>query len=89
MSKTILLKLDEPTYLAAEKICKRLKVTRNTYFHKAVRHYNALCFRKLLEREYGKASARLAASHLKYLKETELLEDFSDEVSEAGGVKDR
>jgi hypothetical protein len=89
MPKTISLKLDEPTYLTAEKIRKRLKVTRNAYFRKAISYYNALCFRKLLEREYRKASARLAASHLKYLKETELLEDFLDEVSEAGGVKDR
>ncbi len=89
MPKTISLKLDEPTYLAVEKIRKRLNLTRNAYFRKAVRHYNAFCYRKLLEREYGKASALLAASHLKYLKETELLEDFPDEVSEAGGVKDR
>jgi hypothetical protein len=29
------------------------------------------------EREYSKASQRLGAAHLEYLKETELLEDLS------------
>jgi len=79
MAKALSLKLDEPTYLAAEKIRKRLKVPRNTYLRKAVSHYNALYSRKLLEREYRKASRRLGASHLEYLKETELLEDLPDE----------
>ena len=50
MAKALSLKLDEPTFLAAEKIRKRLKVPRNTYLRKAVSHYNALYSRKLLER---------------------------------------
>jgi hypothetical protein len=79
MAKALSLKLDEPTYLAAEKIRKRLKVPRNTYLRKAVSHYNALYSRKLLEQEYRKTSRRLGASHLEYLKETELLEDLPDE----------
>ena len=79
MAKALSLKLDEPTYLAAEKIRKRLKVPRNTYLRKAVSHYNALYSRKLLEREYRKASRRLGASHLEYLKQTELLDDLPDE----------
>jgi hypothetical protein len=79
MAKALSLKLDEPTYLAAEKIRKRLKVPRNTYLRQAISHYNALYSRKLLEREYRKASRRLGASHLEYLKETELLEDLPDE----------
>ena len=79
MPKAISLKLDEPTYLTAEKIRKQLKVTRNAYFRKAVSHYNALCSRKLLEREYSKASRRLGSTHLEYLKEIEVLEDLSME----------
>jgi len=43
-----------------------------------VGHYNALYTRRLLEREYRKASRRLGASHLEYLKETELLEDLPE-----------
>ncbi|MEK7378424.1 MAG: hypothetical protein AABZ71_05940, partial [Candidatus Binatota bacterium] len=74
MAKAVTLKFDEPTYLAAEEIRKRLRLSRNAYFRKAVSHYNALYSRKLLEREYRKASRRLGAAHLEYLQETELLE---------------
>jgi len=79
MAKTVSLKLDESTYSKAEKIRKRLKLLRNTYIHKAISHYNSLCARKLLEREYGKASQRLGAAHFEYLKETELLEDLPED----------
>ncbi len=80
MAKAVTLKLDEPTYLAAEEIRKRLRLSRNAYFRKAVSHYNALYSRKLLEREYRKASRRLGAAHLEYLQETELLEDLPEDV---------
>ena len=76
MAKALSLKLDEPTYQEAEKIRKRLKLPRNAYIRKAVSHYNALYARKLLERDYRQASRRLGADHLKYLQETELLEDL-------------
>ena len=78
MAKAVTLKFDEPTYLAAEEIRKRLRLSRNAYFRKAVSHYNALYSRKLLEREYRKASRRLGAAHLEYLQETELLEDLPE-----------
>ncbi len=77
MAKALSLKLDESTYSKAEKIRKRLKLPRNTYIRKAISHYNSLYARKLLEREYSKASQRLGAAHLDYLKETELLEGCS------------
>jgi hypothetical protein len=80
MAKALSLKLDHLTYVEAEKIRKRLKLPRNTYIRKAVNHYNALYARKLLEREYRKASRRLGASHLEYLKETELLEDLPEDL---------
>lgn len=80
MAKALSLKLDDPTYLEAEKIRKRLKLPRNTYIRKAVSHYNALHARKLLEREYHKASRRLGAAHLEYLRETELLQDLPDDL---------
>lgn len=79
MAKAVTLKLDEPTYLEAEKIRKRLKLPLNTYIRKAIRHYNALYSRKLLEQEYRNASRRLGTSHLEYLKETELLEDLPED----------
>ena len=80
MAKAVTLKFDEPTYLAAEEIRKRLRLSRNAYFRKAVSHYNALYSRKLLEREYRKASRRLGAAHLEYLQETELLEDLPENL---------
>jgi hypothetical protein len=76
MAKTVSLKLDDPTYWEVEKIRKHLNLPRNTYIRKAISHYNSLCARKLLERDYSKASQRLGAVHLEYLKETELLEDL-------------
>lgn len=79
MAKTLLLKLYEPTYLEAEKIRKRLKLSLNTYIRKAIMHYNALYSRKLLEQEYRNASRCLGAIHLEYLKETELLEDLPND----------
>ena len=78
MAKTVSLKLDDPTYWKAEKIRKHLNLPRSTYIRKAISHYNSLYARKLLEREYSKASQRLGAAHLKYLKETELLEDLPE-----------
>jgi hypothetical protein len=80
MAKALSLKLDEPTYRDAEKIRKRLKLPRNTYIRKAVSHYNALYARKLLEQEYRRTSRRLAADHLQYLRETELLEDLPEDL---------
>ena len=79
MAKALSLKLDEKTYLEAEKVRKRLKLPRNTYIRKAVGHYNALYSRKLLGEAYREASRRLGASHLEYLKETELLEDLPED----------
>jgi hypothetical protein len=79
MAKTVSLKLDESAYSEAERIRKRLKLPLNTYIRKAISHYNSLNARKLLQREYGKASQRFAAAHLEYLKETELLEDLPED----------
>jgi hypothetical protein len=80
MAKTVSLKLDDRTYWNAEKIRKHLNLQRSTYIRKAISHYNSLYARKLLEREYSKASQRLGAAHLEYLKETELLEELPGDL---------
>ena len=80
MAKTVSLKLDDSTYPTAEKIRKQLNLPRSTYIRKAIRHYNFLYARKLLERDYSKASQRLGAAHIEYLKETELLEDLPGDL---------
>ena len=80
MAKVLPVKLDEKTYLVAEKIRKRLKLSQGTYLRKAVSHYNALYARKLLEREYRKASRRIGSAHLEYLKETEVLQDLPEDL---------
>ena len=41
---------------------------------------NSLYARKLIEGEFRKASRRLGAAHLEYLKETELLEDLPEDL---------
>lgn len=80
MAKALSLKLDEPTYREVEKIRKKLKLPRNTYIRKALSHYNALYARKMLERDYRNATRRLGATHLEYLRETELLEDLPEDL---------
>lgn len=80
MAKALSLKLDESTYLKAEQIRKRLKLPRSSYIRKAINHYNSLYSRKLLEREYRKASRRLGAAHIEYLREAELLEDLPEDL---------
>ena len=76
MAKALSLKLDDPTFRDAERVRKRLKLPRNLYIRKAVKHYNALYDRKLLDKEYRSASQRLGAAHLEYLRETEVLDDL-------------
>jgi uncharacterized membrane-anchored protein YhcB (DUF1043 family) len=49
---------------------------RNLYIRKALAHFNALYARKALAQDYQKSSQHLAAAHLAYLKETELLDDL-------------
>ena len=80
MAKALSLKLDDRTYQETEKIRRKLKLPRNTYFRRAISHYNALYARKQLEREYRNASRRLGAAHLEYLQETELLDDLPEEL---------
>jgi hypothetical protein len=80
MAKTVSLKLDDRTYWDAEKIRQHLNLPRSTYIRKAISHYNSLYARKLLEREYSKASQRLGSAHLEYLKETELLEELPGDL---------
>ena len=76
MSKVLSLKLDEATYHETETIRKRLNMPRNLYIRKALAHFNALYARKALAQDYQKSSQHLAAAHLAYLKETELLDDL-------------
>ena len=80
MAKAVSLKLDDRTYWAVEKIRKHLNLPRSAYIRKAITHYNSLYARKLLERDYSKASQRLGAAHLEYIRETELLEDLSGDL---------
>lgn len=82
MAKALSLELDDPTYRDAERVRRRLKLPSNLYIRKAVKHYDALYDRKLLEEEYRAASQRLGAAHLEYLRETELLEDLPELAEE-------
>jgi len=77
--QSALLKADEPTYLAAEKIRKKLKVPRTRTFAKQLSHYNALYAPETVGAEYRKASRRLGR-RTEYLRETELLEDLPIET---------
>jgi hypothetical protein len=79
MAKALSLKLDDETYRNTETVRRRLRLPRNTYLRKAISHYNALHERQWLAREYRTASRRLGAAHLRYLKETELLDDLPPE----------
>ena len=78
MSKVLSLKLDDAEFKETESIRKRLKLPRNTYIRKALDHFNALYVRKALKKEYQESSQKLAAAHLAYLQETELLDDLPE-----------
>ena len=73
--KTISLKMDELIFEDTEKILFVSKKPRNRYINEAVRHYNNIQNRLLLEKILQKESQAVAVSSMEVLKEFEIIDN--------------
>ena len=72
--KNLSLKLKEDIYNETEKVVKKLKVPRNSYFNKAIDFYNKLISRKIIKAKLENDSLLVSAESMRVLKEFEELE---------------
>ena len=73
--KTISLKLDFPIFEETEKILLNSRKPRNRYINEAVRYYNNIQKRLLLEKVLRNESQAVAASSMEVLKEFENIDN--------------
>jgi hypothetical protein len=74
--KNLSLKLKEEIYNETEKVVKKLKVPRNSYFNKAIDFYNKLNTRKLVKKKLEQESLLVSAESMSVLKEFEDMEYY-------------
>jgi len=72
--KNLSLKLKEEIYDETERVVKKLKVPRNSYFNKAIDLYNKLNNRKILKQKLVAESLLVSKESMKVLKEFEKIE---------------
>lgn len=72
--KNLSLKLKEDIYNETEKVVKKLKVPRNSYFNKAIDFYNKLISRKIIKAKLENDSLLVSAESMNVLKEFEEIE---------------
>lgn len=72
--KNLSLKLKEDIYNETERVVKKLKVPRNSYFNKAIDLYNKLNTRKIVKQKLTKESLLVSGESMKVLKEFEKIE---------------
>jgi len=73
--KTILLKLDDSTFVETENILSRIKKPRNRYINEAVEFYNKYQKRLILEKRLRSESALVMEESMNVLKEFEEVEN--------------
>jgi len=73
--KTILLKLDDSTFVETENILSRIKKPRNRYINEAVEFYNKYQKRQILEKRLRSESALVMEESMNVLKEFEEVEN--------------
>lgn len=73
--KVLSLKVHEEIFEEAEKVTHQMKIKRNAYINQALDFYNKLMRRKLLKKQFQKASRLVRASSLEVLHEFEMLQD--------------
>lgn len=69
--KTISLKIDDLIYHETEKVLSRIKISRNRYINEAIKHYNMLQRRQLLEKRLKSESDLVKDESINVLKEFE------------------
>lgn len=72
--KNLSLKLKDNIFNEAERVVKKIKVPRNSYFNRAIDFYNRLHKRNSLKKELHKESELVAAESMNVLKEFETLD---------------
>jgi metal-responsive CopG/Arc/MetJ family transcriptional regulator len=72
--KTISLKLDEAIFSDTEEIVSSIKKPRNRYINEALRHYNRLYKRKLLEKKLSYESKLVRNESMNVLEDFDQLE---------------
>ena len=75
--KTVSLKLDDSIYGETEKILSRIKIPRNRYINEALRFYNKVQRRQLLEKRLKSDSDLVKSESINVLKEFENI-DYVD-----------
>lgn len=75
--KTVSLKLDDSIYGETEKILSRIKIPRNRYINEALRFYNKVQRRQLLEKRLKSDSDLVKGESINVLKEFESI-DYVD-----------
>lgn len=69
--KTVLLKLDDSTYVETETILSQIKKPRNRYINEAVAFYNRYQKRQMLEQRLKAESELVKEESMRVLKEFE------------------
>ncbi len=72
--KNLSLKLDEEIYQNTEKILLKVRKNRNRYINEALKFYNLLQTRKLVEKQLHAESKQVRDESMKVLREFEKLE---------------
>ena len=73
--KTVLLKLDDSTFIETENILSRIQKPRNRYINEAVEFYNKYQKRQILEKRLRSESALVMEESMIVLKEFEEVEN--------------
>ena len=73
--KTVLLKLDDSTFVETENILSRIQKPRNRYINEAVEFYNKYQKRQILEKRLRSESALVMEESMNVLKEFEEIEN--------------
>jgi len=73
--KTVLLKLDDSTFVETENILSRIQKPRNRYINEAVEFYNKYQKRQILEKRLRSESALVMEESMNVLKEFEEVEN--------------
>jgi len=73
--KTLSLKLDESVFQETEELLGEIKKPRNRYINEAIRHYNRIQKKKIIEKRLEAESKLVRDESMKVLSEFEKLED--------------
>ena len=72
--KAISLKIKDDIFLDVEQMVKKINISRNAYINQALNCYNKMNQRRLLRKEFHRASKLVMADSMEVLKEMEFLD---------------